>query len=592
MKCSRCGSEWIVGASFYVKVEFCPFCKAPLRPRDSSLKETLRWIVQVRGIEVFKNGNIINSILNDLARDDEKGRKKIKTALTAGAGGEFYRILYRQGIFCEVGRKQFLSALSDCGFSEDFCDFVVDIFAYSIENESAALEKEKIDTKTESIAASKSDNDKARQVGNKAYTTGCEEGHCTQHNKDGSVTESSKKNGKWNGNFKKTYKSGEYYEGVYVDGVITGELTYVDSNGCSTVGIWEYGNWNGACKKTNQDGSVTVGTRKNGAWDGHFKKTYRDGSYWEGKYISGKISCKLTHVNSKGYAIVGIWENDNWNGKCRVENDDNSVIEGTRIDGIWNGSFKTYKHGVSCEGTYVNGDVEGEIIYTDENGNVFCCEWYNGNWNGYGEYKSKYGVLKGRWVEGELQGIGIYKYNNGRVYEGEIANFKRNGKGIIIFSTHDVILNATFKDDDVVGNATIQFPNGDVYVGTWREMIEGYGSFNGKNCLGIREITYSGIWKDGMLSGSGKLTVIPVKGASVAYDGYFTLGKISGEGYLYSVDANGTKEPITNGKWKDNKIVSGSKSRMIKDGEKLLALAVDYIRDTTVVVGGLVEVKY
>lgn len=543
MKCSKCGSEWTVAASFYDKVEFCPFCKAPLQPRNSSLKETFRWIVQNREIEVYKNGGIINSILADLARDDEKGRRKIKTALTAGAGREFYSIIRQQGVFSEIGRKQFMCALSDCGFSADFCDFVIDVFEYSVEEESVAFETKENDLETDNNAVSKPVDKKTEHDGDKVLTVTSEDGHCIQHNKDGSVTEGSKKNGKWNGNFKKTYKSGAYYEGVYEDGVITGELTYVDSSGFSNK--------------------------------------------------LGKISSELTYVNSKGYSTVGVWENDNWNGKCRVENDDNSVTEGIRIDGVWNGPFiKTYKHGVSYEGAHVNGDVEGKLIYTDENGNVFYCEWHNGNWNGYGEYKSKYGVLTGHWVEGELQGNGIYKYNNGLIYEGEIADFKRNGKGIIKFSTNEATLSATFKDDNVVGNATIQFPNGDVYVGTWREMIEGHGSFNGENCLGIREIAYSGTWMDGMLSCSGKLTVTPVKGEAVAYDGNFTLGKISGEGYLYSVDVNGRKEPITNGKWKDNKLVSGSKSRMIKDGEKLLALAVDYIRDTTVVVGGLVEVKY
>lgn len=589
MKCNRCGSEWKTTTPFGEEIKVCPFCKAQLQPKESSLKETFRWLVQDRGIDVFKKSGIINSILSDLVRDDEKGRRKIKTALSAGAGTEFFNIIRLQGVLNDIGRKQFMSTLSDCGFSLDFCNFVIDIFAYSIEYGMAVSEKEKTNKSTCDDTHPKIIVDKTEQNVGEISSNECVDGHCIQHNKDGSVTEGTKKNGEWNGKFKKTYKSGAYYEGIYRDGKINGELTYVDSDGCSTVGIWKNGNWNGRCRKTNIDGSVTEGTRKDGVWEGHFKKTCKDGAYWEGTYISGKTSGELTYVNSKGYSTVGIWENDNWNGKYKVENEDDSVTEGTRVNGVWTGSFtKTYKHGSSYKGTFVNGDVDGKLTYSDENGNVFNCEWHNGNWNGNGEYKSKHGILTGLWVDGEIQGKGYYKYNNGQIYEGEILNFQRNGKGIIKFSSNGVLLEASFKDDVVVGNATITFPNGDVYTGAWHNMIAGYGTFTSKNCLGVREITYSGTWKDGMLSGSGMLTVIPNRGITVVYDGNFAFGKVSGGGYLYNVDTNGVKELIVNGKWKDNKFDSSSKSRVIKDGEKNLSTAVDYIKTVTVMVSKLI----
>ena len=589
MKCNRCDSEWKTTTPFGEEIKVCPFCKAQLQPKESSLKGTFRWLVQDRGIDVFKKSGIINSVLSDLVRDDEKGRRKIKTALSAGAGTEFFNIIHSQGVLNDIGRKQFMSALSDCGFSLDFCNFVIDVFAYSIEYELAVSEKEKTDKGARNDTLPKISVDKTEQNGSEISSNECVDGHCIQHNKDGSVTEGTKKNGEWNGKFKKTYKSGAYYEGTYRDGKINGELTYVDSDGCSTVGIWENGNWNGRCRKTNVDGSVTEGTRKDGVWEGHFKKTCKDGAYWEGTYISGKTSGELTYVNSKGYSTVGIWENDNWNGKCKVENEDDSLTEGTRVNGVWTGSFtKTYKHGSSYKGTFVNGYVDGKLTYSDENGNVFNCEWHNGNWNGNGEYKSKHGILTGLWVDGEIQGKGYYRYNNGQIYEGEILNFQRNGKGTIKFPSHEVLLEASFKDDVVVGNATITFPNGDVYTGAWHNMIEGYGTFTSKNCLGVREITYSGTWKYGMLSGSGKLTVIPNRGVTVVYDGNFAFGKVSGGGYLYNVDTNGAKEPIVNGKWKDNKLDSSSKSRAIKDGEKTLSTAVDYIKTVTVMVSKLI----
>ena len=590
MKCNRCGSEWKTTTYFGDRIKVCPFCKAQLQLKESSLKETFRWLVQDRGIDVFKKSGIINAVLSDLVREDEKGRRKIKTALSAGAGTEFFNIICPQGVLNDIGRKQFISALSDCGFSLDFCDFVIDIFAYSIEYEMAVSEKEKTYKSTRDDTLTKIIIDKTEHNEDEISSNECEDGHCIQHNKDGSVTEGTKKNGEWDGNFKKTHKSGAYYEGTYRDGKINGELTYVHRNGGSTVGIWENGNWNGKCIIDKEDASITEGTRKDGVWEGHFKKTYKDGSYCEGLYNSNKVSGELTYVNSKGYSTVGIWENDNWNGKCKVENEDDSITEGTRVNGVWSGSFTiTYKNGASFKGTFVNGDIDGKVTCSYENGNVFNCEWHNGTWNGDGEYKSKHGILKGLWVDGEIQGKGYYRYNNGQIYEGEILNFKRNGKGIIKFPSHGVLLEASFKDDIVVGNATITFPNGDVYTGAWHNMIEGYGTFKSKNCLEIRQITYSGTWKSGMLSGSGKLTVIPNRGVTVLYDGNFAFGKVSGGGYLYNVDTNGAKEPIVNGKWKDNKLDSSSKSKAIKDGEKTLSTAVDYIKTVTVMVSKLIK---
>ncbi len=43
------------------------------------------------------------------------------------------------------------------------------------------------------------------------------------------------------------------------------------------------------------------------------------------------------------------------------------------------------------------------------------------------------------------------------------------------------------------------------------------------------------------------------------------------------------------GKWKDNKLDSRLKSRAIANGEKMMAIAVDYIRRVTAPVGKLTE---
>lgn len=265
-------------------------------------------------------------------------------------------------------------------------------------------------------------------------------------------------------------------------------------------------------------------------------------------------------------------------------NSDGSVTEGYKKNGVWNGPYtKTYLSGVMYKGTCVNGEVEGELTYVDKNGNTFICEWHNGNWNGDGVYRSKDGILTGKWVEGEVIGTGVYKYNNGRVYEGGIKNFMREGKGVIKFLPNDITLTANFKDNAVIGYATIVFPGGDTYVGSWNGNISGHGKFTSTQCMGIQNITYDGEWKDGMLSGSGcRLTIVSNRVSTILYDGDFAFGKANGNGYLYECDKSGFRDILIFGKWQNNEVASKSKSRIIKDGEGMIANAVEYIRNVTV----------
>ena len=367
-------------------------------------------------------------------------------------------------------------------------------------------------------------------------------------------------------------------EGSAEKGLVASEQTSVNISSVISVKGED-----GYVVQNNSDGSVTEGYKKNGVWNGAFKKTFKDGTYYKGTYVSGKVSGELTYVDREGLSKVGIWENNNWNGKCRKENDDDSVTEGFLKNNVWNGPFtKTYASDVTYKGTYVNGKVEGKLTRIDKNGNTFICEWHNGNWNGDGVYLSKEGVLTGKWVDGEVIGKGIYNYNDGNVYEGGIKEFLREGKGVIRFPSSDIELTASFKDNEVVGSATILFPGGDTYVGSWHNNIAGHGLFTSTQCMGFQKITYDGEWKDGMPSGSGgELTIVPDRGPTILYVGDFVYGKVDGYGVLYKCNKSGSREPLITRKWKNNEFVSKLK-RMIKDGDGRLANAVEYLGNATV----------
>lgn len=133
MKCRTCGSEWNISDPSLVDLTECPFCHSKIGPEESSVREVLRWIVDTCSIDVFLNAGIINSILADMAKDNEKERRTIKLALSSGAGTEFHRIWKRcDGQLYDSDIKEITACIEELGFAETFVSYVVNTFLYAV----------------------------------------------------------------------------------------------------------------------------------------------------------------------------------------------------------------------------------------------------------------------------------------------------------------------------------------------------------------------------------------------------------------------------------------------------------------------------
>lgn len=118
---------------------------------------------------------------------------------------------------------------------------------------------------------------------------------------------------------------------------------------------------------------------------------------------------------------------------------------------------------------------------------------------------------------GAMHGQGVLLYNSGVRYEGSFVNGKRHGPGKLyypIFGTDDTeggkgngqpkiegytILSGTFRDDQLVGDGTIEYPDGEKYVGQIHEgRMHGIGTYYYKN--GDRHV---GHWLNGVRYGHG-----------------------------------------------------------------------------------------
>mgnify|MGYP000944648226 FL=1 len=242
MKCSKCGNDLGIESNSAEKVEYCSFCAKHNFPEGNSIEEVLRWIVQDRGVNVFQNSGVINAILSDLAPKDEKGRIKIKNAMAVGAGDYFYGVV-QQGTLNEVSRKQFLSDLSSNGFTIEFCNFIFDVFAYSINQSVAVQEKETSKTSAndsyKNIVVNTEQNNK-----NISHNTKTD----TKRDKEEIVKG------------EKTWPGGTIYKGELLDNMCHGKGVMTWPDGIVFDGEWRDNEYNGTGILTLQNGEQYLRT--------------------------------------------------------------------------------------------------------------------------------------------------------------------------------------------------------------------------------------------------------------------------------------------------------------------------------------------
>lgn len=150
-----------------------------------------------------------------------------------------------------------------------------------------------------------------------------------------------------------------------------------------------------------------------------------------------------------------------WTGRCA-----NSMAEG-QGKAEW---FVDGKPGLTYEGTFKAGMLQGTGRMTAPGGDSYEGEYVDGQRHGSGTYVAANGErYAGQWKANKRDGVGTLTYANGDRYEGEFKDNRRHGKG-------------TFKR-----------PDGETYVGEYIEdRREGSGLL--VRADGSR---YEGLFKDG-----------------------------------------------------------------------------------------------
>ena len=190
-----------------------------------------------------------------------------------------------------------------------------------------------------------------------------------------------------------TWKTGEFYEGDYVNGEREGKGKYAMSNG-----------------------DVYVGEHKDGMWHGKGKLTYANGKVEEGIWSYGEMDPKPVIIgpgkakfewNDKTY--VGAYVNGKRTGKGKMTTLNGDVYEGDFVDGQRHGKGKlTWESGGGgyYEGEFANNRlVYGKGMVTIFNGDVYTGEFKGGLKHGKGKMIYADGKIEeGNWERGQFKG--------------------------------------------------------------------------------------------------------------------------------------------------------------------------------------------
>eukprot|EP00957_Ditylum_brightwellii_P040389 3056680-Ditylum_brightwellii.AAC.1 len=219
---------------------------------------------------------------------------------------------------------------------------------------------------------------------------------------------------------------------------------------------------------------------------------------------------------------------------------------------------KEFLNGDSYDGEIVNGKKDG--FGTLHSSIKYTGEFKKDLFHGFGVLTWEDGVhnsihrFEGNFRNGKKEGSGVYINAKGDEYKGDWKDGHFDGNKNVLVKANGDRLEGDFVRGHLTGNATINYSNGDHFVGTtFAGIFDGIGRLNYADGIA----SFSGIYKRGLKHGTG----IRVFMDGARYNGDFVDGEMEGKGQMDY--ANGD---IYFGEWMDS--VPHGKGRLICTGEK------------------------
>ena len=215
------------------------------------------------------------------------------------------------------------------------------------------------------------------------------------------------------------YTTVDYRDGEWINGITTGEGTYLADDG------------------TRYEGGFV-----NGKFHGIGNVRYTDSTEYRGEWFEGNMQGDGTLLTSQGDNFVGIFKDNEFNG------------EGTLTKA--NGDIYT--------GYWVNGSLNGQGSLTTKDGLLYVGGFSDNQFHGDGSLTYPDGrYYEGSLSKGQFHGKGIEIYANGKKYAGQFMEGQYHGKGEIM-NPNGSKITGTFKFGQPFGKATLTTPQGEIFT--------------------------------------------------------------------------------------------------------------------------------
>lgn len=317
------------------------------------------------------------------------------------------------------------------------------------------------------------------------------------------------------------------------------------------------------------DGGIAYIPQINGKDDlSNIRIEYDDGWFFYGRGTEDGFPIEGDYENQELQCFYSgkFDENEKFTGYAELETPTFQYV-GEFLNGKKNGFGKLYnkKNNIIYEGTFLNDERSGEgTEYIEGSSYTYKGSWLKNQKNGYGEFIDKDGTqYVGYFENGEIKGEGIKTNSNGDLvagnwinndypsgdncsyfgtsgqqYYGEIVNGKLEGYGVFIDS-NGTKYEGTFTQNQRTGFGQQIYPDGSVYTGYY------YG--NQRNKEGTFEFS------------NGYM-----------YEGGFLNGVFYGNGFL-TAEENEEITVIASSEWNGLNVPDNSEGATTSDGEQLVA---------------------
>ncbi len=201
-----------------------------------------------------------------------------------------------------------------------------------------------------------------------------------------------------------------------------------------------------------------------------------------------------------------------------------------------------YSNGDTREANFLNGDINGDVIYLWTNGDSYLGEWKGSEPHGYGVHisASSRRRYEGEWVNGNFYGHGRMFWKDGDTYEGAWVDDKLEGRGKFIEKGDSTFI-GHYRNNKRNGYGVSLKLDGSTYKGAWKD--------NKRHGRGIRmdgkTKTHVGTFYKGYLHGEGEQNY----GKGGSEKGVFEWGKLHGRGVRVEPDGERNEGQFVNGEF-------------------------------------------